>query len=39
MKKNLDDFPLSVQENLICVYIDMVIVDLDLNCIRLKYMF
>ena len=32
------DFPLSVQENLIFVYIDMVNVVLDLNRIRLKYM-
>jgi len=29
-------FPLSVQENLICVYIDMVNVVLDLKCIQLK---
>jgi len=27
----------SVQENLICVYIHMVNVVLDLKCIRLKY--
>ena len=31
-------FSLSVRENLICVYIDMVNVVLDLKCIRLKYM-
>jgi len=30
--------PLFVQENFICVYIDMVNVVLDLKCIRLKYM-
>jgi len=29
---------LSVQVNLISVYIDMVAVVLDLKCIRLKYM-
>ena len=34
----LDYIPLSVQENLIIVYIDMVNVVLDLECIRLKYM-
>ena len=33
----LDYFPLSVQENLICVYIDMVNGELDLKCRRLKY--
>jgi len=32
-----DYFPLSVQENLICVYIDMINVLLDLKCIRLKF--
>ena len=31
-------FPLSVQENLIFVSIDMVTVVLDVECIRLKYM-
>ena len=31
-------FPLSVQENLIFVYIDMIKVVIDLKCIRLKYM-
>ena len=35
----LDYFSLSVQENLICVYIDMDIIVLDLKCIRLIYMF
>jgi len=39
MNKILDYFPLSVQGNLICVYIDMVNVVLDLNNISLKYMF
>ena len=34
----LDYFPLSVQQNLIVVSIDMVNVVLDLKCIRLKYM-
>ena len=34
----LDYFPLSVQEIMICIYIDMVNVVLDLTCIRLKYM-
>jgi len=34
----LDHFPLSVQENLICVYIDMVNVVQDLKCIILKNM-
>jgi len=34
----LDYFPLSVQDNLIFVYIDMVNVVLDIKCIRLKYM-
>ena len=34
----LEYLPLSVQENLICVYIDMVNVVKDINCIRLKYM-
>ena len=34
----LDYFSLSVQENLISVYIDMVNVVLDLKYIRLKYM-
>jgi len=35
---SLDYFRLSVQENLICVYIDMVNVVLDLKCIILNYM-
>ena len=34
----LDYFPISVQNNLIFVYIDMVNVVLDLKWIRLKYM-
>ena len=34
----LDYFPLSVQQNLIVVSIDMVNVVLDLKCIRLKLM-
>jgi len=34
----LDYFQLSVQENLTFVYIDMVNVVLDLECIILKYM-
>ena len=34
----LDYFPLSVQEIVICIYIDMVNVVLDLTCKRLKYM-
>ena len=34
----MDYFPLSVQENLICVNIDMVNVALYLKCIILKYM-
>ena len=33
----LDYFPLSVQENLIFVYNDIVNVVLDLNCIKLKF--
>ena len=35
---NFWTFPLSVQENLICVYIDMVNVVLDIKCTSLKYM-
>ena len=34
----MDYFPLSIQENLIVVYIDMVNVVLDINWIRLKFM-
>ena len=34
----LDHFPLSVPENLICVYIDKVTGELDLKCRILKYM-
>jgi len=36
-EKFLDCFPLSVQENLILLSIDMVNVILDIKCIRLKY--
>jgi len=35
----MDYFPLSVQENLIFVSIDIVNVVLDLKCIRVKYMY
>jgi len=35
----LDYFPLSIQENLMCVYIDMVNVVLDLKCINIKFVF
>ena len=35
----LNYFPLSVQENLFFVYIDMGNIVLDLKCIRLMYMF
>ena len=34
----LDHFPLSVQEKIICVYIDMVNGVLGLKCIIIKYM-
>jgi len=34
---NFWTFPLSIQENLICLYIDMVTVVLDLKCIILKF--
>jgi len=34
----VDYFPLSVQENLMYVSIDMVNVVLDVECIRIKYM-
>ena len=33
----LDYFPLSIQENLYFVYLDMVNVVLDIKCIRLKF--
>ena len=33
-----DHFPLSVQEKIICVYIDMVNGVLGLKCIRIKHM-
>jgi len=35
---NFWTFPLSVQENLICVYIDIVNVVLDIKYTSLKYM-
>ena len=38
IRLKFQNFSLSVQENLIFEYIDMVNVVLDLKCIRLKYM-
>jgi len=35
----LDHFPLSIQEKMFFVYIDMVNVVLDFKCIIIKYMF
>ena len=36
-EESLDHFPIYVQVNMICVYIGMVNVVLDLKCIGLKY--